>query len=302
MMVCTVPELNGFLNIRKPQEITSAGLVEAIRGQLKVPCGHAGTLDPMAEGVLVVAVGESRKFIRFLHDDKEYDATMRLGQESDTLDSTGNLTLPVPVAVADEKIRETGRELVGEIEMPVPLYSAIRVAGQRLYKLARDGIAVTPPSRRSRIFSIEIFDIRLPDVRFRTICAAGTYIRSLAAKWGQSLGCGAHLTALTRLRSGSFALANARPHEEIEALFRNGRIADALVSARMALAHLPEMTADHKIALTGRPLPAPPEFKSGDGQHVRLINLAGDLIGVGRATAGPDGVVSVHPERMTAEH
>ncbi len=295
-----MPKIDGFLNVRKPRDISSAGLVEKIRRLLAVPCGHAGTLDPMAEGVLVIGAGEARKFIRFLQDDKEYEGTMRLGQDSDTLDATGNLSAPRPVDVSEDRIMDAARKLQGEIELPVPAYSAVHVGGKRLYDLAREGKEVTPPIRRSSVYSLRVETMDLPNVGFTVACSAGTYIRSLAAEWGRMLGCGAHLTALIRRRSGRFLLADSHSLEEIDAMARDGGIAEVVIPARTCLAHLPEITAERAVALTGRSLAAPAGLDAEQGQAVRIIDAEGDLFGIGRATKGENGCIWIRPERMAA--
>src|SRR6476660_6067642 len=175
--------LAGFLNIRKPRKMTSSDVVEAVRAALGANAGHAGTLDPGAEGVLVLGVGAARKLIPYLRGDKEYEAVMRLGQTSDTLDLDGTLTEPQPVTTEPGAIRTCGESLIGEPALPVPHYSAVHIGGRRMHEMARAGETIVAPVRPMRVFDINIIEIAVPQVRFLVTCAAGTYVRSLVAEW-----------------------------------------------------------------------------------------------------------------------
>ncbi len=292
--------LSGFLNVAKPGDMTSSDVVEEVRRALSCRAGHAGTLDPMARGVLVLGIGEARKFIRFLEDDKEYEAVMRLGRESDSLDADGTLSEQKPVTVTPGEIAGLAAELVGEIELPVPLYSAVHVKGRRLHELAREGHDVAAPLRKSVVHALTVLEITLPDVRFRLACSGGTYVRSIAAEWGRRLGPGAYLAELVRTRVGRFPLADALPLEDIPARAREGGIEKALLPARDALAHLPAVPCAAGT-LHGRPMPVPPDLGAGSGSPVRLIGPGGSLAGIGRVTAGRDGELEIRPERMLAE-
>ncbi|MEK7767238.1 MAG: tRNA pseudouridine(55) synthase TruB, partial [bacterium] len=230
--------LDGFLVVWKPKGPTSHDVVERVRLALGVRAGHAGTLDPAAEGVLVLGLGEARKFIRWLRDDKEYEGELRLGQESDTLDLEGTLSPPVPVTATPAEIRAAGAGLAGEITLPVPAYSAVQVGGRRLHEAARAGEAVAAPLRTFHVTALEILEVESPLVRFRVACAAGTYVRSLAAEWGRRLGCGAVLTALVRTRAGIFRLEDAAPPDAF-----TGSDGPAAAAARHRLSADPGMDA-----------------------------------------------------------
>jgi len=278
--------------------MTSSDVVEAVRATLGTNAGHAGTLDPGAEGVLVLGAGSARKLIPYLRGDKEYEAVMRLGQTSDTLDLDGTLSPAVPVVTEPGAIRASGETLIGEPVLPVPLYSAVHVAGRRLHEMARAGTPVAPPERAMRVFDINIIEIAVPQVRFIVTCAAGTYVRSLVAEWGRLLGCGALLERLVRTRSGSFTLGDSVDLESLGVLARAGRGAEAIVPAAVALGHLPEARCTPAQAArlgNGQPVEAPAGAVPG---FVRLTNDAGALFGIGRVEIAPDGAAALRPDRM----
>lgn len=204
--------MDGILVVDKPQGWTSHDVVDFIRkrfGFRKV--GHAGTLDPMATGVLVVLIGALTKSSNlFSADDKEYEGALTLGAESDTGDADGKIASSgKPLNFSSCEIEEAFGKFLGEIEQRPPMYSAVKVKGRRLYKLARRGIVVAVDTRKVCIKNIGITDIKLPQVSFKVTCSKGTYIRSLAVDIGKALGCGAYLSRLTRTRSGRFGIDGA---------------------------------------------------------------------------------------------
>ncbi|MCX5686310.1 MAG: tRNA pseudouridine(55) synthase TruB [Candidatus Omnitrophica bacterium] len=213
--------MDGILVVDKPQGWTSHDVVDFIRtrfGFKKV--GHAGTLDPMATGVLVVLIGSLTKSSSlFSADDKEYEATLTLGAESDTGDADGKISdSGKPANYSRREIEDVFKEFLGEIEQRPPMYSAIKIKGERLYKLARRGIDVAVGSRKICIKNIEITDIKLPEVSFRVTCSKGTYVRSLAVDIGKALGCGAYLSRLKRTRSGRFGIDGAIKIDKIKTM------------------------------------------------------------------------------------
>jgi tRNA pseudouridine55 synthase len=296
--------LNGFLVVRKPRGPTSHDVVERVRRALNARAGHAGTLDPAAEGVLVLGLGEARKFIRWLQDDKVYEAELRLGQESDTLDLEGVLTAPRPVAATPAEIRAAGEALRGDVTLPVPAYSAVKVGGRRLHEAARAGDVVEAPLRTFRVDALDVLAVEPPLVRFRVACAAGTYVRSLAAEWGRRLGCGALLTVLVRTRAGMFRIEDAASPETFDGAGGAAAAAARLVPLDTALAHLPaaalEADAERRLR-QGQRVRAPAGLPDGDGVPVRLAPAGGGpLIGIGLTCAGPDGARALKAERMLA--
>jgi tRNA pseudouridine55 synthase len=217
-----MPILNGLLLIDKAAGITSFEVVRRVRRALKVrKVGHLGTLDPFATGLLPLALGEGTKLTPFLlEEDKIYLARLKFGEETDTLDHTGTVTARSERLPEPEEIRRAAARFVGEIEQTPPLYSAVHHQGERLYKLARRGEAVTPAPRRVRIHRLEVREIALPEATLEVACGKGVYIRSLAADLGRAVGSCAHLTALRRLAVGSFRVEAALPLVEVEKLNR----------------------------------------------------------------------------------
>ncbi|MFQ5952139.1 MAG: tRNA pseudouridine(55) synthase TruB [Candidatus Omnitrophota bacterium] len=203
----------GILVVDKEKNMTSHDVVDLVRRKFKIKkVGHAGTLDPNATGVLVLLVGNATKLSdKFLNQDKEYVATMKLGERTDTGDSDGKIIGTFDVRVSQKKAKDVMAEFVGEIDQVPPMVSAKRVNGKRLYKIARKGLEVERRPRKVVIKELVPLDIKLPLVTFRVACSKGTYIRQLADDIGGKLGCGAHLTELKRTRSGPFSLEQAVP-------------------------------------------------------------------------------------------
>ncbi|CAN5841628.1 tRNA pseudouridine(55) synthase TruB [soil metagenome] len=204
----------GFLNLNKPTGPTSRDVVDLVARPLKrarVKVGHAGTLDPLASGVLVVAVGAATRLIEQVQGhSKTYRTVVRLGARSDTLDADGQVVEvadpPIPTV---EQVRAALATQVGEIEQIPPQYSALKVGGRRAYDLARSGQAVDLAPRRVRIDRVELLDYRWPHLQFEVDCGGGTYIRSIARDVGEALGCGGLIEVLIRTRIGPFRLEEA---------------------------------------------------------------------------------------------
>ena len=218
--------LDGILNINKPEKISSHGVVNAVRkfSHLK-RVGHAGTLDPMATGVMLVGINQGVRVTEFLIDhDQKYRARAYLGIETDTYDATGTTVAQRKVNVTSEQIETALASLVGKQAQIPPAFSAIKKDGVPHYKLARQGKEVELEARNVEIYSIELREITLPAVEFDVHCSKGTYIRSLAHDLGEKLGCGAHLSALTRTASGNFTLDDAHTLDEIRDAFEGGYI------------------------------------------------------------------------------
>jgi len=208
---CTVLDMDGVLIIDKPPGRTSHDVVRDVKkllGANKV--GHAGTLDPLATGVLAVCINEATKLTRFfVQDDKEYRATMLLGVRTDTLDREGTVLSRCEPHLREEEIGRTMEGFVGPIEQRVPRYSAVKFKGKPLYKWARRGVDIEPPLRKVTVHRINVEEVTMPYVTFTVSCSKGTYIRSLCADIGEELGCGACLFDLRRTRSGGFSQKDA---------------------------------------------------------------------------------------------
>jgi tRNA pseudouridine55 synthase len=210
--------MNEILLIDKPKDWTSFDVVAKIRGVYtkkegkKVKVGHAGTLDPFATGLLIVLLGQATKDQdSYMKQDKEYEATLRLGKTSTTGDPEGEIK-EVSELVPDIKdIERVLSEFVGEISQTPPAFSAIKVDGKRAYKLAREGKEVKIEPRKVTIYSIELLSYEYPNLKILVKCSSGTYIRTLGEDIGGSLKCGAYLTDLRRTAIGEYKVSDARP-------------------------------------------------------------------------------------------
>ena len=211
--------MDGILIVDKPQGMTSHDVVDFIRKQFGLKkVGHAGTLDPMATGVLVILIGKYTKSSNsFLSADKEYDATLMLGATSDTGDAWGRVEKGASSeGIGKEKIEEVFNKFTGEIEQVPPSYSAVKFKGKKLYELARLGINVKVEPRKVSIKELNIYKISMPEISFTVTCSKGTYIRQLSADIGSALGCGAYLSRLRRTRSGGFKVDEAIGIDELK--------------------------------------------------------------------------------------
>lgn len=229
---------NGVINVYKEAGFTSFDVVAKLRGILKQKkIGHTGTLDPDAEGVLVVCLGNATKLCDILTDkDKSYETTMLLGVTTDTEDSSGKILTEKEVTVTEEEVKETLLSFVGEYDQIPPMYSAIKVNGKKLYELARKGIEIEREPRRVQIHDIQISEIKLPYVTFRVSCGKGTYIRSLCRDIGEKLGCGAIMDKLLRSSVNAsetgkvFTKEDALTLAEIETLVKENKFEDKVLS------------------------------------------------------------------------
>ncbi|RKY37960.1 MAG: tRNA pseudouridine(55) synthase TruB [Candidatus Omnitrophota bacterium] len=209
---------DGLILVNKPRGLTSHDVVNCVRKKLNIRrVGHAGTLDPQAEGLLVILVGRYTKFFsRFVDFDKEYEGIMKLGETTTTGDAQGEVVKRRGIENLNEsEVRDVFSSFVGEIEQIPPMVSAIRIEGKRLYKLARRGIVVKRLPRKVRIYDLRILKIKFPFVEFYVRCSKGTYIRKLAEDIGERLGCGAHITSIVRTSVGPFSLKEAVNLEDI---------------------------------------------------------------------------------------
>lgn len=212
----TPPE--GLLLIDKPGGITSHDTIDLVRRALDTrKVGHAGTLDPMATGLLLIGVGRATRLLRFLGNlDKTYEGTARLGVQTDTLDADGEVvrTADVPGSITPPAIRSAMAALEGESMQRPPAYSAVKVAGRRLYDAARAGESVEAAARPIRVRGFELVRAAGTDLEFRVTCSSGTYVRVLLSDAGAALGCGAHLTRLRRTAIGPFDVSSATAPED----------------------------------------------------------------------------------------
>lgn len=235
--------MTGIILLDKPKDITSFGAVARVRRICsEKKCGHTGTLDPMATGVLTVMLGGATRFIELLTShNKAYRATFRLGTTTDTLDITGKILETREVNASAKDVREKTKDFIGEISQLPPMYSAVSVDGQRLYDLARQGIEIERKPRQVTIFSIDILseNEETNEYEIHVECSSGTYIRTLISDLGEALGCGAVMTDLRRTKANGFEIEKAVTLEELEEAVKNGRIEDVLIPVDKALEEYP---------------------------------------------------------------
>jgi len=276
--------MNIIVNFNKPLGISSHNALSGVKKLFKVrKAGHAGTLDPAATGVLLICLNEATKITNYLSDlDKEYIVTAKLGESSDTYDSEGTITKRAEnFSVSAADIESVIKKFLGEIEQIPPMYSAIKMSGKPLYKLARKGIEVERKPRKINIKSIEIVKFALPFLTLKVSCSKGTYIRSLCHDIGEALGTGAYVTGLERTRIGGFKIEDSAGLDELPG--KN----TSLCSIDSALAHLPEIILDGndlKRAIHGNPVNFPSGFPDFPASFVRLKYPDGRLFGIGKVS------------------
>jgi tRNA pseudouridine55 synthase len=233
--------VNGVLGINKPSGMTSHDVVNRVRKLFDIRrVGHTGTLDPLATGVLVLLLGSATRLSQFMiHDKKHYRGTIRLGIETSSYDADGEVVSVNPVNTGYEEIVSVVSEFQGELAQIPPMYSAIKVNGQKLYNLARQGKIIERQPRPVTIHHIQVQSWHPPDLVLDVVCSAGTYIRSLAHDIGQTLGCGAYLRALSRSSSHGFILDECHSLERLGELKKAGDLMQALLPPRTAICKMP---------------------------------------------------------------
>lgn len=259
--------MNGILLLDKPQGLSSHSAVHRVRkltGEERA--GHAGTLDPMATGVLLILLGSSVRLSEYIIEhDKKYLATVQLGVETDTYDATGTVIATAPVSVSADEIRQALASLVGQFDQVPPAHSAIQVQGKRAYKLARQGVPVELAPRPVEIFSINQIVVADASVTFEVHCTKGTYIRSLAHDLGVKLGTGGSLTALRRLAVGQFTLADALTLAQVEQCAADHTLPERLLPPDLPLTQFDAVYLDAagaRAVRSGQFIPAPHDLTS----------------------------------------
>lgn len=289
---------SGFVIIDKPRGVTSFSMVSLVRrlsGVRRV--GHAGTLDPLATGVLPVAIGPAARLIEYLDGEpKTYVARLRFGITTDTYDAEGEVTSSRDASgVREEDVRQVLPEFIGDIEQKPPLYSALKVAGKPLYRYAREGADVEVQPRRVHIDSIELLTFGGTEAEIEVRCGKGTYIRSLAHDVGERLRCGAHLAELRRTESGGFRIDDAFSPRELESLVADERLEDAVLAPDRALERRPAaiFASPHvEDVRRGRDV----EMAGPEGVEIcRAYSIRGEFLGVlkhaGRGVWHPEKVL-----------
>jgi len=287
---------DGVLNVRKEAGWTSHDVVARLRGKLRGgKVGHAGTLDPAATGVLPVLVGKATRIAEYLLTwDKQYLVELRLGETTDTQDATGTVLDRKPVdQLTEQVVREAAARFEGRILQVPPMYSAVKVKGVPLYKSARAGREVEREARAVTIDRLEVLRVRMPDVTLRVVCSKGTYMRTLCADIGESLGVGGHMLALDRERVGPLKVEQALTVHEVESRLAAGTFGDLLLTLDRALVDLPACTLSRESAarvLHGTPVerrdvlawePADVATVDGVERAIRLKDEGGRLLGIG---------------------
>jgi len=277
--------IDGILNINKPEGKTSYNVVARLKhlsGEKHV--GHAGTLDPIATGVLPICFGQATRITQFLTDSsKKYLAQVELGVITDTFDRQGKtIERRDSSDITVTQIEEALTHFQGVINQVPPIYSALKRQGKRYYELARAGIPIKLKPRQVEIFNLELLNCQSPLITINVDCSKGTYIRSLAHDLGQYLGCGAHLKNLTRLRCGPFYIENALSLPQIECAFQKDSWKELLHSVDSPLSSWKAIIVDkdNEIAIrNGRSLPLDKTSPSSD-TFCRAYNLNGNFIAV----------------------
>lgn len=285
-MKSTRQPVNGVLLLNKPVGFTSNAALQKCKWLLNAKkAGHTGTLDPFADGLLPLCFGEATKFSAYLLDaDKRYRAVMQLGVTTTTGDPEGEVLSTHEVIVSCADITAVLPHFRGEIEQIPPMHSALKHQGRPLYEYARAGIDIDRPPRRITIRSLEMLECAPPRVVLDVQCSAGTYIRTLAQDIGAALGCGAHLTALTRTAAGGFSLEHAHALAELESLDTTQCHA-ALLPADCLVAHLPSVqleAADIEALCQGRSV----EYWAAPHGLTRVYAAAHDFIGLAESDQG----------------
>ncbi len=295
--------MNGFLLVDKPSGWTSHDVVAKLRGLTRTKkVGHAGTLDPMATGLLVVGLGHATRLLRFVQAlPKEYVTTAIFGVATDTLDADGAILSREPMDVSAADVAAVLDRFRGSILQTPPMVSARRVGGRRLYELARKGETVAREERPVTIDELELTDFApsdYPEVSFRVVCGTGTYVRTLADDVAAALGGRAHLSSLRRVRTGSLDVAAAAPMETLAAAADENVLADRVISPAAALVDIPGVTVGADLVAAvghGRRLDdALIDIAPGINGLVRVLDPAGNLLAVSNVVGGrvvPDVVV-----------
>jgi tRNA pseudouridine55 synthase len=279
--------MDGIIIVDKPAGWTSHDAVNRMRrlaGTRRV--GHLGTLDPMATGVLPLVIGRATRLAQFfMRSAKVYDARVRFGYSTNTYDREGTATSsPVAPVLTREILEQKLEAFRGEFLLRPPPVSAKKVQGTPAYRLARQQIVVELKPVPVHVYELNLVALEGTEANLWARCSAGTYMRSIAHELGEALGCGAHLSALRRVRAGDFSIEQARSMEELDTLAREGRLNEALIPASDLLPEFPSVIVDDITAgrvRQGRDFPASP-FRAGSGaRYVKAVSTEGQLVAIG---------------------
>lgn len=301
--------MHGILIVDKPEGITSLDVAREMKRRFGVKkAGHIGTLDPFATGVLPIVINEGTKLVPFLGEGpKEYEVTLRLGEETKTDDCTGQVVVSRPwEGVRAEQIEAALQAFSGKVRQVPPMFSAIKMNGRPLYRLARKGIEVDRKEREVEIYKIDMQGIELPFVHLQVSCSKGTYIRALGRDIGRELGCGAHLVRLRRTRSGPFTIPQAISWERLKEFSHSDLLSPWLISLKAALPGLPEMVGSEelvkkvrlgkKMVVQDLSLKDLPHF--GKGECLKICSLEEELVAVLKSEMGGTEIRMANPEAV----
>jgi len=301
--------MDGILIVDKPEGITSLDVAREMKRRFGVKkAGHVGTLDPFATGVLPIVINEGTKLVPFLGEGpKEYEVTLKLGEETTTDDWTGKVVMSRSwEGVQSEKMEAVIRTFLGKIRQTPPMFSAVKIDGRPLYQLARKGIEVERREREVEIYGIHMEGIDLPLVCFKVSCSKGTYVRTLGRDIGRKIGCGAHLLRLRRTRSGPFTLGEAISWERIKEFSNPSLLSPWLISLKAALPSLPEVVGDEhlvrkvrlgrKMTVQDLSLQNLPAFEKGE--CLKICSLGEELVAVLKSEMRGADIGRANPEAV----
>ena len=266
--------MNGFILVNKESGVSSNFIVQHIKKKIKAKkVGHLGTLDPLASGLLILAINRATKFSSyFLESDKSYDVEVELGASTDTDDSTGKIIYESNNFPVKSSIKNELESFIGESMQVPPFFSALKYKGKPLYKYAREGELIAKPPRKILVTRIESIDFDGKICSFKIYCSKGTYIRSIARDLGERLGCGAHMKSLIRISQGDFNVTNAKSASDI--------IEEDIIRIEDAFKNLEKIKIQHddeKKFINGVTIP---NFNFQDAQY-RIFNKNNNFVGIG---------------------
>ena len=266
--------MNGFILVNKESGVSSNFIVQHIKKKIKAKkVGHLGTLDPLASGLLILAINRATKFSSyFLESDKSYDVEVELGASTDTDDSTGKIIYESNNFPVKSSIKNELGSFIGESMQVPPFFSALKYKGKPLYKYAREGVLIAKPPRKILVTRIESIDFDGKICSFKIYCSKGTYIRSIARDLGERLGCGAHMKSLIRISQGDFNVTNAKSASDI--------IEEDIIRIEDAFKNLEKIKIQHndeKKFINGVTIP---NFNFQDAQY-RIFNKNNNFVGIG---------------------
>ena len=266
--------MNGFILVNKESGVSSNFIVQHIKKKIKAKkVGHLGTLDPLASGLLILAINRATKFSsHFLESDKSYDVEVELGASTDTDDSTGKIIYESNNFPVKSSIKNELGSFIGESMQVPPFFSALKYKGKPLYKYAREGVLIAKPPRKILVTRIESIDFDGKICSFKIYCSKGTYIRSIARDLGERLGCGAHMKSLIRISQGDFNLTNAKSASDI--------IEEDIIRIEDAFKNLEKIKIQHndeKKFINGVTIP---NINFQDAKY-RIFNKNNNFVGIG---------------------